>query len=308
MTSTDMVPTIGRTAGPGALRRFFGHLPAMLSLIVIVAMITGAVLAPALADWLGIDPFEEDLFNQYQPPSAEHWLGTDAIGRDVLVRLLYAGRVSLLVGFAGALIASALGLLIGLTAGYYGGRVDAIVMRFTDGVIALPILPLLIILAAIDLSKLGLSDAFARSEQASVWRIIIIVALFGWTTAARLVRASTLAVREREFVRAAQALGASDIRIIATHILPNVLSPLVVATTLAVGQVILAESVLSYLGLGINPPTPSWGGMLTDAQETVSRAPLLAICPGAAIFLAVLAFNFIGDGLQDALNPRRMRR
>jgi len=292
----------------GAVRRFIRHLPALVSLIVILLLVAGAVLAPTIAAWIGIDPFEEDLFNQYQPPSDEHWLGTDPIGRDVLVRLLYAGRVSLLVGFTGALIASLIGTAIGLTAGYYGGRLDGVLMRITDGIIALPVLPLLIILAALDLSKLGISDSFARSEQASVWRIISIVSLFGWTTAARLVRASALAVREREFVRAARALGASDLRIVATHILPNILSPLVVATTLAVGQVILVESVLSYLGLGINPPTPSWGGMLTNAQETVSRAPWLAVYPGVTIFLAVLAFNFLGDGLQDALNPRRVRR
>lgn len=293
--------------GAAALRRFCRHIPALLSLILILLMIAAALIAPALADWLGIDAMEEDLFNQYQPPSAENLLGTDAIGRDVFIRLLHAGRVSLLVGFAGALLASLIGTAVGLAAGYYSGRVDGLLMRITDGVIALPILPLLIILAALDLGKLGLPESFARSEQASIWRIIVIVALFGWTTSARLVRASALAVREREFVRAARALGASDLRIIATHILPNILSPLVVATTLAVGQVILVESVLSYLGLGINPPTPSWGGMLTNAQETVSRAPWLAVYPGIAIFLSVLAFNFVGDGLQESLNPRRSR-
>lgn len=308
MSFTASAALTSRPRRGRALRRFMGHVPALASLVVILVLVAGAALAPLVAALLGVDPLAEDLFNQYQPPSAEHWLGTDALGRDVLVRLLYAGRVSLLVGFAGALIASLIGTLVGLAAGYYGGRLDAVLMRITDGAIALPVLPLLIILAAVDLGKLGLSDSFVRSEQASVWRIIIIVSLFGWTTAARLVRASALAVREREFVRAARALGASDLRIMATHILPNVLSPLVVATTLAVGGVILVESVLSYLGLGINPPTPSWGGMLTNAQETVSRAPWLAICPGLAIFLAVLAFNFLGDGLQDALNPRRLRR
>jgi peptide/nickel transport system permease protein len=292
----------------GAIGRFVRHVPALVSLIVILALVAGAVFAPAVASLLGIDPLAEDLFNQYQPPSAAHWLGTDALGRDVLVRLLYAGRVSLLVGFAGALIASLIGTLVGIAAGYYGGRVDAVLMRITDAAIALPVLPLLIILAAVDLGKIGLPESFVRSGQAGVWRIVVIVALFGWTTAARLVRASALAVREREFVRAARALGASDLRIMATHILPNILSPLVVATTLAVGSVVLVESVLSYLGLGINPPTPSWGGMLQNAQQTVSRAPWLAIFPGIAIFATVLAFNFLGDGLQDALNPRRTRR
>jgi peptide/nickel transport system permease protein len=303
------VPSAPFTVRRGrAFRRFVRHVPALASLVVILALVLGAVFAAVIADWMGIDPRAQDLFAQYQPPSDEHWLGTDPLGRDVVVRLLYAGRVSLLVGFAGALIASLIGTLVGLAAGYYGGRVDAVLMRITDGAIALPVLPLLIILAAVDLEKLGLPQSFIRSEQASVWRIIVIVSLFGWTTAARLVRASAMAVREREFVRAARALGASDLRIVATHILPNILSPLVVATTLAVGQVILVESVLSYLGLGINPPTPSWGGMLDNAQETVSRAPWLAVYPGVIIFLTVLAFNFLGDGLQEALNPRRIRR
>ena len=291
-----------------AWHRFASHWPALVSLLVIGFMIGSALLAPLVADWLAIDPFGDDLFNTYGPPSADNWLGTDAAGRDVLVRLLYAGRVSLLVGFIGAITASLIGTTVGLVDGYYGGRVESVLMRITDGVIALPVLPLLIILAAIDLGKLGLSPEFARSESAAIWRIIVIVSLFGWTTAARLVRASTLSVREREFVRAARALGASDRRIILTHILPNILSPLVVATTLAVGQVILIESVLSYLGLGINPPTPSWGGMLNNAEETVSRSIGLALYPGFAIFFTVLAFNFLGDGLQEALNPRRIRR
>ncbi|MEZ5669431.1 MAG: ABC transporter permease [Alphaproteobacteria bacterium] len=292
----------------GAWRRFAGHWPAMISLVVIVLMIASAVLAPAVAGWLGIDPYAEDLFNTYGPPTADNWLGTDAAGRDVLVRLLHAGRVSLLVGFVGAIVASLIGTVVGLAAGYYGGRIESVLMRVTDGVIALPVLPLLIILAALDLGKLGLSAEFARSEAAAIWRIVVIVALFGWTTAARLVRASALSVREREFVRAAKALGASDLRIVATHILPNILSPLIVATTLAVGGVILVESVLSYLGLGINPPTPSWGGMLSNAEETIGRSVGLALYPGLAIFVTVLAFNFLGDGLQEALNPRRTRR
>ena len=180
-------------------------------------------------------------------------------------------------------------------------------MRLTDAVIALPLLPLLIVLAAVDLSKLGVPASLAQSEAASLYRILLIVALVGWTTVARLVRGTTLSVRERDFVRAAVAQGAGPLRIMLRHILPNVVSPIIVATTLSVGNVILTESVLSFLGLGIQPPLPSWGNMLTNAQELIWQAPALAIYPGLLIFVTVIAFNFLGDGLQDALDPRAER-
>ncbi len=181
-------------------------------------------------------------------------------------------------------------------------------MRFTDGVIALPLLPLLIVLAAIDLEKLGLPSAVTDSEQISLYRIIAIVALVGWTTVARLVRGATLSLRERDFIKAARAQGARPIRIMLRHLLPNLASPIIVATTLSVGNIILLESVLSFLGLGIQPPLPSWGNLLTGAQELIWQAPALAFYPGGLIFLTVIAFNFLGDGLQDALDPRALTR
>jgi peptide/nickel transport system permease protein len=177
-------------------------------------------------------------------------------------------------------------------------------MRLTDAVIALPLLPLLIVLAAVDLTKLGLPADLVRSEAASLYRILAIVVLVGWTTVARLVRGATLSVRERDFVRAAHALGAGPVRVMAVHILPSVVSPIIVATTLSVGHVVLLESTLSFLGLGIQPPLPSWGNMLTNAQELIWQAPMLAIWPGLLIFVTVIAFNFLGDGLQDALDPK----
>jgi peptide/nickel transport system permease protein len=177
-------------------------------------------------------------------------------------------------------------------------------MRLTDAVIALPLLPLLIVLAAVDLGKIGVPASIAQSESASLYRILLIVALVGWTTVARLVRGATLSVRERDYVRAAVALGARPLRIMLRHVLPNVVSPIIVATTLSVGYVILTESVLSFLGLGIQPPLPSWGNMLTNAQELIWQAPALAVYPGLLIFVTVIAFNFLGDGLQDALDPR----
>ncbi len=294
------------SAAPGrlVLRRFRRHRLALASGLLLALLALASLCAPLVAAWLGLDPNAVDLLARFAPPSADHPLGTDELGRDLLLRLLYGGRVSLFVGLVGALAAAGLGTLIGLVAGYVGGRTDALLMRLTDAVIALPLLPLLIVLAAVDLTKLGLPAELARSDAASLWRILLIVALAGWTTVARLVRGTTLSVRERDFVRAAVAQGAGPIRIMRRHILPNVVSPIIVATTLSIGNVILTESVLSFLGLGIQPPLPSWGNMLTNAQELIWQAPALAIEPGVLIFATVIAFNFVGDGLQDAMDPR----
>ncbi|EWY36456.1 NAD synthetase [Skermanella stibiiresistens SB22] len=287
-----------------AWRRFLTHRAAVVSLILLVLLAAAALAAPLIEAALGVDANAVSLLDRFGPPSAANWLGTDELGRDVLVRLLHGGRVSLFVGLAAAVGSAVIGTVIGLAAGFYGGRVDGFLMRLTDGVIALPLLPLLIVLAAVDLGKLGLPAGLAQSDQVSLYRIIVIVALGGWTTVARLVRGAALSVRRREFVRAAVALGASDTRLMLVHILPNVASPIVVATTLSIGNIILLESVLSFLGLGIQPPLPSWGNMLTNAQELIWSAPMLAIYPGLLIFVTVIAFNFVGDGLQDALDPR----
>ena len=276
---------------------------ALAAALILGAMVVLAASAPLIESLMGADALADNLLNRYQPPSAEHVLGTDEIGRDVFLRLLYGGRVSLLVGFIAAVLAAAIGTVIGVFAGYFGGRFDAALMRLTDGVIALPLLPLLIVLAAVDLSKLGLT-ALAQSESASLYRIIAITALVGWTTVARLVRGTTLSLKSRDFVRAAIAMGARPLRVMAVHILPNAISPVIVATTLAVGQIILFESALSFLGLGIQPPIPSWGNMLTNAQEVIWTAPFLAVYPGLLILLTVAACNLLGDTLQEILDPR----
>ena len=275
--------------------------------MLIVALSIVTLAAPLAEILLGVDGEAVDLFATKMPPSGTHPLGTDELGRDLLVRLLYGGRISLLTGIAAALCAAVIGSIVGLLAGYHGGTLDAVLMRLTDGVIALPLLPLLIVLAAIDLEKLGLPAGVASSQNASLYRIVALIALVGWTTVARLVRGATLAMREREFVRAAEALGASAFRTMAVHILPNVISPIIVATTLSIGNIILLESVLSFLGLGIQPPTPSWGNMLTNALDLIWDAPHLVVLPGLLIFVTVIAFNFLGDGLQDALDPRTVR-
>jgi peptide/nickel transport system permease protein len=285
-------------------RRFLARRIAVACLLLLLMLVLLTAAAPLVAALLGTDSTTVDLLQRYAPPSLAHPLGTDELGRDLLLRLLEGGRVSLFVGLFGALAAAVIGTTIGLVAGWRGGRSDALLMRVTDAVIALPVLPLLIVFAAVDLSKLGLPT----SENASLWRIVAITALFGWTTVARLVRGATLAVRAQDFVRAAAALGADGRRIVLVHILPNVASPVVVATTLSVGNIVLLESVLSFLGLGIQPPIPSWGNMLTNAQEMVASAPALAVWPGLLIFVTVIAFNVVGDGLQDALDPRAVRR
>jgi peptide/nickel transport system permease protein len=256
---------------------------------------------------LGVDAEALDIVAQFAPPSAAHPLGTDEVGRDVLVRLLRGGQVSLAVGLITALVAALLGTLVGLTAGYLGGAADALLMRFTDGIIALPLLPLLIILGAVDPAKLGLPAEVFRSDLAGLARIVVIIGLVGWTTVARLVRAAALTVKVQDFVRAAEALGARPRRIMAFHILPNVVSPIIVATTLSVGNIILLESALSFLGLGVQPPLPSWGNMLSGALEYMYASPGLAVWPGLLIFLTVLSFNLLGDGLQEALDPRAKR-
>jgi len=288
-------------------RRFLTHHLAVGSALLLIALAVAAFAAPLAESLMGLDANKVDLLGRFGPPSADHPLGTDELGRDLLLRLLYGGRVSLLVGIVAALGAAIIGTAIGLLAGYYGGLLDALLMRLADGVIALPLLPLLIVLAAIDLTKLGLPDALATSEQASLYRIVVLIALVGWTTVARLVRGATLSLKAREFVRAAEAMGAGAPRIMLVHILPNAVSPIIVATTLSIGNVILLESVLSFLGLGIQPPIASWGNMLTNAQELIWSAPALAVYPGLLIFVTVIAFNFLGDGLQDALDPRAIK-
>ncbi|MEL0108127.1 MAG: ABC transporter permease [Rhodospirillaceae bacterium] len=291
-----------------AWRRFRRHTVALFCAGVLICMAILSFSAPLIELLLNTDANLVNLYERFAGPSWKHPLGTDELGRDVFVRLLYGGQVSLMVGLTAAFAAAVFGTVIGLIAGYYGGKFDAFLMRTTDAVIALPLLPLLIVLAAIDLRKLGLSVELMESENISLYRIIVIVALFGWTTVARLVRGRTLTVRERDFVLAARSQGASAPRIMFVHILPNVVSPILVATTLSIGNVILLESVLSFFGLGIQPPIASWGNLLTNAQELIWQAPALVIYPGLTIFLTVISFNFLGDGLQDALDPQAMER
>lgn len=293
-----------RSLGPGARawRRFLDNPAATIGLTLLVLLAAAAILADVVQTAFGLEPEAVDLANRFAPMSATNPLGADELGRDVLARLLEGGRVSLAVALAAATGAAFIGASIGLLAGFRGGWADAFLMRLTDGMLALPLLPLLIVLAAVDPSKLGFDGG--GGPAASVVRIVVIVALVGWPGAARLTRAAALAARNEDYVRAARAIGVHPFRIAVRHVAPAAAGPLIVAATLAMGQVILFESVLSFLGLGVEPPLASWGAMLANAQETVWERPMLAVWPGLAIFLTVVAVNFVGDGLRDAVNPR----
>lgn len=270
-----------------AWHRFRKHRVAMAGGIVVLLFISAAIFAPILTPY----EFDQiDLYKRKQPPSWPHPMGTDELGHDVLTRLLHAGRISLTVGFSAAIASAVFGTLVGALSGFYGGRLDNVLMRFTDIMFSLPDLPILIILS--------------RYMGGSVLGIILVLSVFAWMSTARLVRGELLKLRTQDFTDAARALGASDSRILVRHLVPNTLAPVIVAATLTVGGAILSEAALSFLGIGIQPPTPSWGNMLQNAQDFIWTTPWLAVWPGAMIFLTVLCFNFLGDGLRDALDPR----
>lgn len=270
-----------------------------LGALLLGTIALGALAAPLADAWLGHDPFAPDLFNRFAPPSADHPLGTDDLGRDLLLRLLHGARVSLSVGLAAALTATTIGTTAGLFAAWRGGFADAAVMRLADFLLALPALPLLVVLAAVDPVRLGLpSRGEAGGALLDIARIVVILAIFGWVGVARLARAAALSVLALDYVRAARAMGATEARILRRHVLPNILAPVAVATALAVAGAILAESTLSFLGLGIAPPAPSWGNMLANAQELVFSAPMAAVWPGLAILVTVAGCTLVADGLR----------
>lgn len=269
-----------------------------LGLALLGLLAAGAVAAPLVQLRFDQDPFLPDLLSRFAPPSYTHPLGTDDLGRDILLRLLHGGRVSLSVGLAVALGAGGLGTAIGLLAAWAGGWVDAVLMRVADGLLALPSLPLLVVLAAVDTGRIGLPRGEALSD---ILRIATILVAFGWVPVARLARAAALAQFGRDYIAAARIAGASEARLLVRHVLPNIAAPIAVACALSVAGAILAESTLSFLGLGIQPPTPSWGNMLSGVQEMVFNAPLIAIWPGLAILLAVTACSLVADGVRHRL-------
>lgn len=271
------------------VRKFIKNKLAVLGAVFLIIIISAAIFAPVIAPY---SPEKQNLLAKLQPPGGEHLLGTDRFGRDVFSRLLYGARVSLLVGFASVLGSITIGTFLGAIAGYVGGIVDAMIMRFVDIILSIPSIFLLITLVTI--------------FKPGVDKLILIFALLGWTTTARLVRGEFLSLRSREFVLASKTIGTKVHVIIFSHILPNALGPIIVSATLSVGYVILAESGLSYLGLGIQPPIASWGNMLQDAQNftILLNSWWYPLGPGLLILLTVICFNFVGDGLRDALDPK----
>jgi peptide/nickel transport system permease protein len=275
------------------LRRFFKHRLASVAIAALIILILSALFA-SLSPY---SPTEQEPINSFQSPNAEHWFGTDELGRDIFTRILYGGRVSLAVGLLSTFSSILIGVIIGALSGYYGGWLDSILMRITDAFLTFPTLFVLILLGA-----------FLREQpipwlKNSVLVVIVIIAVLSWMWPARLVRSLFLVLRERDFIIAARAVGGTNSRIILRHILPNCLGPILVSATLQMAYAIITESGLSYLGFGVQPPTPTWGSILSTAQVHVFKAPWLAFYPGLMIFITVMAINYIGDGLRDAFDP-----
>ena len=279
-------------------RKFKRDRPALIGIFVLFVIVTAIVLGPVIYT----TPMDKIDFSQSAiPPSWSHPFGTNALGQDQLARVLHGGRISLTVGITAMLVAIVLGTLIGAIAGFYGGLIDSLLMRLTDLFLALPQLPLLLLIVYLFRDAI---KAIAGPELGIFVLVVLVIGGLNWMSVARLVRGNFLKLKEMEFVSAAKALGASPLRLIWVHILPNVFSVIIVAATLAVGNAIITESTLSFLGLGFPPDVPTWGRMLFDAQDYITSAPHMALFPGLAIFLTVLSINYIGDGLRDALDPK----
>jgi len=268
-------------------RRLSRNPLAMAGLIVIAVLFTVAILADVLAPY---PPDQIDTDYILESPSARHWLGTDILGRDVLSRILFGAKVSLSVGFVAVGISTLIGVILGAVSGYYGGTIDRVVMRFVDIMLCFP--TFFLILAVI---------AFVGP---SIWNIMVVIGVTSWMGVTRLVRAEFLSIRERDFVLAAKSQGASDCRIIFLHILPNAMAPILVAATLGVAAAVLVESGLSFLGLGVQPPDPSWGNMLTEGKDNIEIAWWLSVFPGCAILITVMGYNLLGEAIRDTLDPR----
>ncbi|MGD0275481.1 MAG: ABC transporter permease [Syntrophales bacterium] len=268
-------------------QRFIKDPMAVSGGIIVLALFLVSMLAPWLAPY---DPSSIDLKQILMPPSANHLFGTDPLGRDVMSRMIWGAGISLKVGFIATGISILIGVLLGAVAGYYGGWVDAVIMRFVDVMLCFP--AFFLILAVIALL------------EPSIWNIMIVIGLTGWMGVTRLVRADFISLKEREFVLAARVIGASDLRIIFRHILPNAMASILVTATLGIAGAILTESALSFLGIGVQPPTPSWGNILTAGKDNINIAWWLSLYPGMAILITVLGYNLLGEGLRDALDPR----
>ncbi|MTD30734.1 oligopeptide ABC transporter permease [Planomicrobium sp. YIM 101495] len=293
-TEKSDLKTVNKTPFQLTLKRFMKNKLAVAGVITLSLIILAVILAPLLTEH---DPTKGDLMLIEQGPSSEHILGTDGSGRDNFARLLYGGRISLIVGFAATLFSLAIGLVTGSIAGYYGGRIDSLIMRVADLFLALPFFVLALTIIAI-------------LDEVTISVFVTIIAITTWPSLTRIIRGSFLSLREQEFILSAKSLGASDFRIITKHFLPNAIGPIIVNATLMMATMIIVESGMSFIGMGIPQPTPTWGNMLSEAQNirVLRDHPEAWIPPGLGILLTVLSINFIGDGLRDAFDPKSNRR
>ncbi len=268
-------------------RVFFGRKVVIFGLIIIILLIIAAIFAPVLAPY---DPYQQDLDNLLLQPNKEHILGTDALGRDTLSRVIYGARVSLIVGITSIIIAGAIGMTLGLIAGYFGGVTYAIIMRCIDALMSIPMMVLVLVIA----SMLG----------GGLKNVVLALGISGIAMYARMMCGQTLSIRENDYIMASRSMGASDIRLMVFHLLPNCFPPMIVLMTMQMGIMILSEAGLSFLGVGVEPPIAAWGAMVTDGYRYLSTNPILSFAPGLVVMLVVFAFNMVGDGLRDALDPR----
>jgi peptide/nickel transport system permease protein len=284
------------------VQRFVRHRMAMVGLVILLGLMLYITVGSLI--------FSEEYANfndtsiRLQPPSADHIFGTDTVGRDILARTIYGGQISLIIGISAMMVAVTLGTIVGAVSGFYGGLIDGLLMRFTEAMLSIPTLLLLLVMAKFFSGRIPDVDILGRTFSGSVLVIIVIIGLTSWTYTARIVRSSFLSLKEAEFILAARALGIPNRRIILSHILPNALAPVIVAATLGVASAILSEAYISFLGMGVRPPTATWGSMLENAYQYLEPAPWLWFYPGLLIILTVMSINFVGDGLRDALDPR----
>ncbi len=285
-----------------ALRRFLRHRAAVIGSIMLLAIVLYVTVGTLFVSEAVAN--RTNIMGKYAPPSVANPFGTDEVGRDVLARTIYGGQISLMIATAAMLISISLGTLVGLIAGYFGGLIDAVLMRIVEALLAIPALVLLLLLSRPLAGNTTEVIFLGRQLSATVLVIVVIIGLTSWMRLARIIRAQVLSLKEQEFVQAARLLGASDARVIFGHILPNCVAPIVVAATLEVGAAIITEAYLSFLGFGVMPPTATWGNILTRSRDVLNQYPWMWIAPGVLIVMTTLAINFIGDGLRDALDPR----
>ncbi|MDL1885677.1 ABC transporter permease [Anaerolineae bacterium CFX8] len=294
--------TVNYSRARRTLNRFLRHRVAVVGLVVLIAIVLFVTLG---ALWYSeADANYNDTKRSLLAPNAEFPLGTDTIGRNILARIIYGGQISMLIGVTAVTVSVLVGTTIGVFSGYFGGVVDSLLMRFTEAMLSIPSLLLLLVMAKFFSGRIPQQEFLGRTFSGSVIVIVVIIGLTSWMYLARIVRSAVLSIRETEYVMAAQALGATHRRIILAHILPNTLAPVIVAATLGVASAILSEAYISFLGVGVQPPTATWGNMLEGSRRYIDDAPWLWIFPGLMIVLTVMSINFVGDGLRDALDPR----